>query len=246
MKTSTINKKEIEKFSRIAEEWWDPTGKFKPLHKFNPIRISYIKEKIISSFKLENSDKPLQKIRLLDIGCGGGLLSEPMSRLGAEVTGIDASEKNIQLYNQLSGRAGRFSKDSIIIYQTFNPKDETLKNILKNKQDEFLEEEFLLRKKKNLPPFSRLIAFIISSKNERDGLIEAKKIKKILSSIQNIDVMGPVTSPIFKIKNNYRTRLLLRSPINLFPQKQISQALKLFKVSKKIKLTVDVDPLNFS
>ena len=64
MKTSTINKKEIEKFSRIAEEWWDPTGKFKPLHKFNPIRISYIKEKIISSFKLENSKKPLQKIRL--------------------------------------------------------------------------------------------------------------------------------------------------------------------------------------
>ena len=97
MKTSTINKKEIEKFSRIAEEWWDPTGKFKPLHKFNPIRISYIKEKIISSFKLKNSDKPLQKIRLLDIGCGGGLLSEPMSRLGAEVTGIDASEKNIQV-----------------------------------------------------------------------------------------------------------------------------------------------------
>ena len=159
---------------------------------------------------------------------------------------LRSTEKNIQLYNQLSGRAGRFSKDSIIIYQTFNPKDETLKNILKNKQDEFLEEEFLLRKKKNLPPFARLIAFIVSSKNERDGLIEAKKIKKILSSIQNIDVMGPVTSPIFKIKNNYRTRLLLRSPINLFPQKQISQALKLFKVSKKIKLTVDVDPLNFS
>ena len=159
---------------------------------------------------------------------------------------LRSTEKNIQLYNQLSGRAGRFSKDSIIIYQTFNPKDETLKNILKNKQDEFLEEEFLLRKKKNLPPFARLIAFIVSSKNERDGLIEAKKIKKILSTIQNIDVMGPVTSPIFKIKNNYRTRLLLRSPINLFPQKQISQALKLFKVSKKIKLTVDVDPLNFS
>ena len=159
---------------------------------------------------------------------------------------LRSTEKNIQLYNQLSGRAGRFSKDSIIIYQTFNPRDETLKNILQNKQDEFLEEEFLLRKKKNLPPFARLIAFIVSSKNERDGLIEAKKIKKILSTIQNIDVMGPVTSPIFKIKNNYRTRLLLRSPINLFPQKQISQALKLFKVSKKIKLTVDVDPLNFS
>ena len=102
-----------------------------------------------------------------------------------------------------------------------------------------LEEEFVLRKKKNLPPFVRLIAFIVSSKNERDGLIEAKKIKKILSSIQNIDVMGPVTSPIFKIKNNYRTRLLLRSSINLFPQKQINQALKLFKEPCEITLTTD-------
>ena len=97
MKVNTINKKEIEKFSRIAEEWWDPSGKFKPLHKFNPIRISYIKENIIDSFKLENDGKPLKKLKILDIGCGGGLLSEPMSRLGADVTGIDASEKNIQV-----------------------------------------------------------------------------------------------------------------------------------------------------
>ena len=97
MKTNTINKEEIEKFSRIAEEWWDPSGKFKPLHKFNPIRISYIKENIIDSFKLENDGKPLKKLKILDIGCGGGLLSEPMSRLGADVTGIDASEKNIQV-----------------------------------------------------------------------------------------------------------------------------------------------------
>jgi len=97
MKNNTINKEEIEKFSRIAEEWWDPSGKFKPLHKFNPIRISYIKENIINSFKLENDGKPLKKLKILDIGCGGGLLSEPMSRLGADVTGIDASEKNIQV-----------------------------------------------------------------------------------------------------------------------------------------------------
>ena len=97
MKTNTINKKEIEKFSKIAEEWWDPEGKFKPLHKFNPIRISYIKNNIINTFKLKKSMKPLNKIKILDIGCGGGLLSEPMSRLGADVVGIDASQKNINV-----------------------------------------------------------------------------------------------------------------------------------------------------
>ena len=97
MKNNTINKKEIEKFSKIAEEWWDPYGKFKPLHKFNPIRISYIKESIINSFKLKEKAKPLEKVKILDIGCGGGLLSEPMSRLGAEVMGIDASDKNIEV-----------------------------------------------------------------------------------------------------------------------------------------------------
>jgi len=97
MKTNTINKKEIEKFSKIAEEWWDPNGKFKPLHNFNPIRISYLKENIIETFNLQKKDKILSGIKILDIGCGGGLLSEPMSRLGAEVFGMDASEKNIEI-----------------------------------------------------------------------------------------------------------------------------------------------------
>ncbi len=97
MKTNTINKKEIEKFSKIAEEWWDPKGKFKPLHNFNPIRISYLKENIIKNFNLQGKDKILSGIKILDIGCGGGLLSEPMSRLGAEVFGMDASEKNIEV-----------------------------------------------------------------------------------------------------------------------------------------------------
>ena len=94
---SSVNKKEIEKFSEMATEWWDPNGKFKPLHKFNPIRIKYIKENIINDFKLKNNTKPLDKINILDIGCGGGLLSEPMQRLGANVTGIDASIKNIKI-----------------------------------------------------------------------------------------------------------------------------------------------------
>jgi len=94
---NTINKKEIEKFSKIAAEWWNPNGKFKPLHKFNPIRIKYIKDNIIKKFNLNSSNKPLKTINILDIGCGGGLLSEPMSRLGASVVGIDASKKNIEV-----------------------------------------------------------------------------------------------------------------------------------------------------
>ena len=97
MKRSTINKEEIDKFSKMAEEWWNPEGKFKPLHKFNPIRIKYIRDSIIKNFKIYNSNLPLKNINILDIGCGGGLLSEPISRLGANVTGIDASLKNIKI-----------------------------------------------------------------------------------------------------------------------------------------------------
>ncbi len=97
MKTNTINKEEIEKFSRIAEEWWDPEGKFKPLHKFNPVRIKYIKDNINNTFKFKDKKKPLKNLKILDIGCGGGLLSEPMCRMGADVTGIDASDKNIKV-----------------------------------------------------------------------------------------------------------------------------------------------------
>ena len=96
---NSINKKEIEKFSNMAAEWWDPEGKFKPLHKFNPIRIKYIKENIVKEFQLKNKKYPLSGINVLDIGCGGGLLSEPMCRLGANVTAIDASNKNIAIAN---------------------------------------------------------------------------------------------------------------------------------------------------
>lgn len=159
---------------------------------------------------------------------------------------LRSTEKNIQLYNQLSGRAGRFSKKSLIIYQTFNPSDKTLSDILENNPEKFLEEESCLRKEKKLPPFSRLIAFIVESNNEKESFLEAQKIKKNLLLLKDIEVMGPVTSPIFKIKNKYRTRLLLRSQSNVLVQKKISRILKNLNISKKIKLTVDVDPLNFS
>ena len=105
--STTINKEEIQKFSKLSEEWWDVNGKFKPLHMFNPIRIEYITENIIKHFKIKK-DKPklLGGLKILDIGCGGGLISEPMARLGAKVTGIDASEKNINIAKMHSTRSG--------------------------------------------------------------------------------------------------------------------------------------------
>jgi 2-polyprenyl-6-hydroxyphenyl methylase/3-demethylubiquinone-9 3-methyltransferase len=123
---SSVNKKEIEKFSKMATEWWDPNGKFKPLHKFNPIRIRYIKENIIQNFKLKAKKRPLQKINILDIGCGGGLLSEPMTRLGASVTGIDASDKNINIAklhakkNKLNIKYLRSSPEKLKIKKKFD------------------------------------------------------------------------------------------------------------------------------
>ena len=94
---TTINQEEIQKFSKLADEWWDVSGKFKPLHMFNPIRIEYILDKTIEHFNIKDVKLPLKGLKILDIGCGGGLISEPMSRLGASVTGIDASLKNIKI-----------------------------------------------------------------------------------------------------------------------------------------------------
>ncbi len=105
--STTINKEEIQKFSRLADEWWDVNGKFKPLHMFNPVRIEYITDIIRKHFKLkEDKIDFLESLSVLDIGCGGGLISEPMARLGAKVTGIDASEKNIKTAELHSKKSG--------------------------------------------------------------------------------------------------------------------------------------------
>ena len=97
MNKTTINKEEVNKFNKIADEWWDPKGKFKPLHKFNPVRIQFIKDNVKEHFKIKSDIEPFKGLKILDVGCGGGLLSEPMARLGAKVTGIDASENNIKV-----------------------------------------------------------------------------------------------------------------------------------------------------
>ena len=159
---------------------------------------------------------------------------------------LRTTEKNIQLYNQLSGRAGRFSKNSLIIYQTTTPSDETLKDILSNNPEKFLLNELIIRKRNKLPPFSRLIALIVSANVSSNSYRGAQEIKRKLLAIDDMEVLGPVDSPIFKIKNKYRTRLLIISNKQILIQKKIAPILENLKISKKIKLTVDVDPINFT
>ena len=159
---------------------------------------------------------------------------------------LRTTEKNIQLYNQLSGRAGRFSKKSTIIYQTITPLNETLKDVLENNPEKFLHNELIIRKNKNLPPFSRLIALIISASSSQDSFRAAQEIKKKLSSLVELDILGPVDSPIFRVKKKFRTRLLLRSKNSNLIQKKVAKIIENLTISKKIKLTVDVDPINFA
>lgn len=98
MTATTINDAEIAKFTAMAEEWWDPKGKFKPLHKFNPVRLGYIREHLLAHFGRDGGAmRPFEGLTILDVGCGGGLLCEPLTRLGATVTGIDAAERNIAI-----------------------------------------------------------------------------------------------------------------------------------------------------
>jgi len=159
---------------------------------------------------------------------------------------LRTTEKNIQLYHQLSGRAGRFSSESLIIYQTLTPEDHTLNELIQNKSEELLKTELIIRKKNHLPPFIRLIAIIISSNHHDLSIKGAKEIKLQLKKISNIEILGPVDSPLLRIKKKFRSRLLLRFKTGVLVQKKLTNLLNSLKISSKIKLTVDVDPVNFS
>lgn len=96
--TTSIDRDELAKFAAMADEWWNPKGKFRPLHKFNPVRLGFIRESIETHFSIEKGlVQPYKGMNFLDIGCGGGLVSEPLARLGAKVTAIDAEEVNVQI-----------------------------------------------------------------------------------------------------------------------------------------------------
>ena len=159
---------------------------------------------------------------------------------------LRSAEKNIQLYHQLSGRAGREGSMSKIYFQTYTPDDEILLNISKNDPHEFLKKELSLRKNKKLPPFYRLVSLIISGNSENSIMKFAINIKSKIPKISEVNVMGPVLAPIIKLRKKYRCRILIRYPKNLFIQKYLSQTLNKIKLIPGIKLEVDVDPINFS
>tara|TARA_X000001036_G_scaffold302549_1_gene281613 strand:- start:585 stop:1310 length:726 start_codon:yes stop_codon:yes gene_type:complete len=166
---TTINKEEIQKFSSLANEWWDVNGKFKPLHMFNPIRIEYILGEISKHFKIDIERKLfLRDLQILDIGCGGGLISEPMARLGGKVTGIDASERNIKI-------ASLHSKESKLKINYINSSPEQLKE--KEKFDIILNLEVVEH-------VDNLDLYLESCKNllKKNGLMFTATINRTVTS----------------------------------------------------------------
>ncbi len=159
---------------------------------------------------------------------------------------LRAAEKNLQLYHQLSGRAGRAGKPATVYFQTYNVESRVISQITNSNPDIFLEKELALRKKNNLPPFERFISIILSGKNEKKIESFAYKLKEKLNKNLNAKILGPVIAPIFKINNNFRYRILIRSKKTQKIQKTLSNILNNFKNQKEIKLAVDVDPISFN
>ena len=158
---------------------------------------------------------------------------------------IRSSEKTYQLMNQLSGRAGREVKNSTVYLQTFEPENQTLKSICDQNILAFYENEISFRERSNLPPFTKLIAFIVSGKNRFDVDECARILKNKIPKMKDALLLGPVSASISLIKGKYRSRLLLKYPQEAFPQKFLKDWLKTIKIKKNISLTVDVDPINF-
>ena len=190
-----------------VEKIFEEIKKIFPDKKINIFSSDYLK-------KNEETKKLFRKINdnKVDILIGTQMISKGFNFpklncivvIDADFSGrgydLRTTEKNIQLYHQLSGRAGRFSSESLIIYQTLTPYDATLNELIKNKSEELLQSELLLREKNKLPPFKRLIAIIVSSKDRSISLQGAREIKVKLNQINDLEVLGPVDSPLLKIK----------------------------------------------
>ncbi len=224
-----------------------------PDKKINIFSSDYLKTKK----KTENFFKDISQNKI-DILIGTQMISKGFNFpklncivvIDADFSGrgydLRTTEKNIQMYHQLSGRAGRFSQKSLIIYQTLTPQDATLNELIQNNSEKLLKNELILREKNKLPPFIRLVSLIVSSKDRSLSLQGAREIKIKLNQIKDLEVLGPVDSPLHKIKKEFRTRLLVKFHSRFLMQKKIGKVLNNLKISQKIKLKVDVDPINFA
>ena len=231
---------------------------FDEVHKFFPNHKSLIFSSDTMNKKTSSND--LQKIinNEIKILIGTQLISKgyhfpnlncivvldiDLSSLGHDLRG---AEKNLQLYHQLSGRAGRAGKPAIVYFQTYNLKSDTISKLTNSDPFIFLENELQLRKKNNLPPFERFIALILACKNEKKLESESYRLKQHLAKNLNVKVLGPINAPIYKIRKSFRNRILIRSKKSDKIQKPLDFVLKKFKFSPGMKLTVDVDPISFN
>ena len=171
------------------------------------------------------------------------VLDIDLSSQGHDLRG---AEKNLQLYHQLSGRAGRAGRPATVYFQTYNLNKNMIFDITNKNPDIFLEKELKLRAKNNLPPYQRFVSLILTSDDEKKLQKQSIEFKSYISEILNCSILGPVNAPIYKIKKNFRVRLLIRGKKTLKIQSLLSLAIKNFKFEKGIKLSVDVDPINFN
>jgi primosomal protein N' (replication factor Y) len=159
---------------------------------------------------------------------------------------LRGAEKNLQLYHQLSGRAGRAGKPATVYFQTYNLNTRMISDITNKNPDIFLDKELEVRRQNNLPPFQRFIALIITGSNEKDLEKEAFKFKNFVKKSVEGKILGPVNAPIFRLKKKYRVRLLVRGKKSLKVQNSLAKMISKFKFPSGMKLTVDVDPINFN
>ena len=159
---------------------------------------------------------------------------------------LRAAEKNLQLYHQLSGRAGRTGKPATVYFQTYSHNTKMISEITNSNPDLFLDRELEIRKKNKLPPFERFISLILTGVNEKKLEKDAFCFKNFIENKINAKVLGPVSAPIFRLKRKFRVRLLIRGPKSLKLQYSIAELITKYKFSNGIKLTVDVDPINFN
>ena len=222
---STVDKIEVEKFSKLASDWWNPNGKFKPLHLFNPARIKFIKEKLVYYFGLDpKAQEPLKKINILDIGCGGGLLCEPLKRLGAEVTGIDASKNNIEV-------AKFHAKEMNLNINYIKCSPENLK--FKNKFNVILNME-VVEHVSNVDLFIQNCSKLIEKRGIMFVATINKNLKSYLYAILGAEYilrwlpigthdwdkfLTPQELEIIAIRNNFKMNEMIGMKFNLFSKK---------------------------